>query len=106
MNVEGHLAVLGAGGDQEVFGIEPCFELFQHRTALGDRLDQEIARARKRLIDRRRAEGDADVDHRTKVEAERFEMLEEQAKAAHRRVRSQQSKAENLQDTIDALENG
>ena len=106
VNVEGHLAVFGAGRHQEILGVELPLELFQHRTTLGDGLDEEISRARKRLIDRGRTEGDANVDHRAKVEAERFEMLEEQAKVAHRRVRSQQSKAENLQDAIDALENG
>ncbi len=77
VNVEGHLAVLGAGGNQEVFGVEPLLELLQHRPALGDRFDQEIARAWKGLIYRGRTEGHADIDHRTKVETERLEVLEE-----------------------------
>ena len=52
MDVEGDFAVLRAGGDQKIFGVEPLLELFQNGTAFGDRLDQKILRARERVVDR------------------------------------------------------
>ena len=41
MDVEGDLAVLGAGGDQKIFGVEPLLELLEHGTAFSDRLDRK-----------------------------------------------------------------
>ena len=52
MDVESDFAVLGAGGDQEIFRVEPLFQLLEHRTTFSDRLDQKIFRARKRVVDR------------------------------------------------------
>ena len=99
MDVEGDLAVLRAGGDQKIFGVEPLLQLFQNRTAFGDRLDQKISGARKRVVDRRCPERNSDVDDGANLEAERLEVLEEQAEVPNRRVGSQQPKTDDLQHT-------
>src|SRR4051794_13158600 len=106
MNVQGDFAILRAGRNQKVFRAKPQFQLFQNWPTLGNRLNQEISGARERVVDRRGAERDSDVDDGANIEPERLEMFEKKAKISSRRICTQQPKPGYLQRTIDTAENG
>src|SRR5260221_7175064 len=106
MNVEGDFAIFRTGRGQKIFRAEPQFQLLQNRSTLGNRFNQKISGARKRVVNRRRPERNADVDNSTDVEAERFEVFEKKTEISNRCIRTQQPKPQYLQRMIDASENG
>ena len=106
VDVEDYLFVFRSGGDEEVVGIEPLLQFFQDGETLRNRLDQKISGARKCVVDRRRSEGDADVDDGSDFKPKQFEVFEEQSEISNGRIGTQEPKTDGLKNTIDRLEHG